>query len=614
MRYGKVFIGLFTALLMLVAVVFARKEYAVNVSIRAEISSPAGVEEVACWNGGDGAYYLFLPSYAELSQVTLHSNTSAEVSLNGLPLEGMNCADLALDTAHAMQYPMGNVFSLTILRSGSVPALYVDTSSGTMAYIHDEKGKKEPGSLRLYTASGELDYAGDLKAVSGRGNSTWGEEKKPYNLTLQAEGDLLGMGAAKKWILLANALDETHMRNKIVYDFAQEIGLPNSPMCQWVDLYLNGEYAGLYLLCERNEIHPQRVDIAQESSFLVSKEWEWRMEAQGDPFVTTASGAALRLRDGAMEESAVLDVLQHAENAILSPEGIDPVTGKHWRELIDTESWIKKYLVEEVFGNIDGGTLSQYFYYNGSDGKLYAGPVWDYDLTMGNPWAIQPEYHNQIFASRPDVWGSPWYHALYENQDFYEEMVSVYENTFLPALEKLLSQGITQYEAVITEAAAMDQLRWDTAALPEEAASIRDYMSRRVEFLTELWVKEEPFVRLIANGYDGAKNCYYLNPGELAPELLRYDYIHSVEFLGWFYEGTEILFDPAAPITEDTEIRLRYQAIDVAPQGEEEPHTPLRYAPVVIFAGILVLAYIIDRKRNSRKKQKHPAQVSRHPQ
>ncbi len=609
MRYGKVFIGLFTALLMLVAVVSARSEYAANVSVSAEISSDFGTEAVSCWKGKDGGYYLFLPAYAELSQVTLRSNTSAEVSLNGLPLEGRNCADLALDTAHTMQYPMGNVFSLTILRSDNVPALYVDTNSGSMAYIHEEKGKKEPGSLRLYTASGDLDHAGDLKSVTGRGNSTWGEEKKPYNLTLQTEGDLLGMGAAKKWILLANALDKTHMRNKIVYDFAQEMGLDNSPDCQWVDLYLNGEYAGLYLLCERNEIHPQRVEIAEENSFLVSKEWEWRMESQGDTFVTTDSGAALRLRDTSMEETAVLDILQSAENAILSPEGIDPVTRKHWRELIDTESWVKKYLVEEVFGNTDGGTLSQYFYYDGSDGKIYAGPVWDYDLTMGNTWAIQPEYHNQIFASRPDVWGSPWYHALYENEEFYAELAAVYKQSFLPALEKLLNQGMDQYEAVITKAAAMDQLRWDTTALPEEAASIRDYMSRRVEFLTELWVKEAPFVRLIANGYDGAKNCYYLHPGELAPELLRYDYLQNVELLGWFYEGTEIPFDPAKPITEDTVICLRYQAIETVSQEAEEPHSPLRYGPAVVFGIMLAAVCIAEEKRNSRKKPKQPAQI-----
>ena len=69
------------------------------------------------------------------------------------------------------------------------------------------------------------------------------------------------MGAAKKWILLANAFDASNINNKMAYDFAAKAGCAYTPECRWVDLYLNGAYTGLYLLSERNEVDSQRVDI-----------------------------------------------------------------------------------------------------------------------------------------------------------------------------------------------------------------------------------------------------------------------------------------------------------------------------------------------------------------
>ncbi len=611
MRYGKVFIGLFTALLTALAFCVITREYAWDgtVKIHAQIQTPSGQERLSCWEGPEDTYYLFLPSYAELSQTTLHSDLIAEASLAGTNLDQLNLEDLQLDTRYPLEYRAGGStlsLQLCILRSGDLPTLHVDTVSETMSHIHEAKGNREAGTLRLYSAQGSLEYSGRLEALAGRGNSTWEHPKKPYNLALAAEANLLNMGAAKNWILLANAMDDTHMRNKLSYDFANAIGLSYSPECQWVDLYLNGEYAGLYLLSERNEIHPQRVDIPAENSFLVSKEWEWRMDSQGDSYVTTQSGAAFRLRGSSLDTGSVLSILQSAENAILAPDGIDPSTGMHWRDLLDVDSWVKKYLMEEVFGNTDGQTLSQYFYYDGT--KLYAGPVWDYDLTMGNEIAIQMEYPNQIFASRPGIWGSSWYPELYEQEEFYAQMVSTYQNTFLPALEELLSQGISQCTAQIAKAAALDQLRWNTNDLAEEADRTRDYMTRRFAFLEDLWIRETPFVRFIANGYDGSKKCYYLPAGALPPQLVSRDYLTDVEFLGWFYEGTDVPFDPQTPITQDTEIRLRYQALPPAePAPEPEAPSPLRYAPIAIFTAMLALVTAAEVRRNTRRKSREPA-------
>ena len=97
--------------------------------------------------------------------------------------------------------------------------------------------------------------------IKGRGNSTWFSNKRPYSLKLSAESDLLGMGQASKWVLLANSQDPTNLNNKLVMDLASRVSSQWAPECQWVDLYLNGQYNGLYLLTEKVESHSNRLSI-----------------------------------------------------------------------------------------------------------------------------------------------------------------------------------------------------------------------------------------------------------------------------------------------------------------------------------------------------------------
>ena len=103
-----------------------------------------------------------------------------------------------------------------------------------------DKDFEANAAVTLYAADGTVDYASEAgDRIGGRGNSTWKLPKKPFNLKLGQKAGLLGMGDAKKWSLLANAYDETNLRNKLVLDFAREIAPYRgfSPECAFVDLY-----------------------------------------------------------------------------------------------------------------------------------------------------------------------------------------------------------------------------------------------------------------------------------------------------------------------------------------------------------------------------------------
>lgn len=536
-----------------------------------EITADGNTEQIGCWKDRNGDYYVFLPGYAERSQTRFHVNLFHKVFVGGRELkEGMPCDGFQLNVPYDLTYADGGTeyrYTVTFIQSAEVATMYLDVSSGSMDYIHAEKGNEEPGTIRLYTADGALNHTGDVESLNGRGNATWADDKKPYSLTLSGEADLLGMGQAQEWILLANAYDGSHMKNKIAYDLANALGLAYSPDCQWVDLYLNGEYAGLYLLTERNEVHPQRVAISRDTSFLVAMEPQYRLVDQGYPFVTTQSGVALRIHHAAMSTDALAQMWQSAENAILAEDGIDPDTGKSWQEWIDVDSWVKKYLISEVLGDPDAISASQYFYYDETDpsGKIYAGPIWDMDASMAEgDWAGID--YRILHVYRPHqyrITDTPWLYALYEKEPFYNRTVEIYQTELRPLLQDLLDSRLEQYTAQTAQAAAGNAIRWNISEPAESIKKIRTYLQTSMAFFDELWLEDTPYYMVQVDADDGPWVCYAVRQGSYLPALPEFENTEATVYHGWYTVDTDEPFDITQPIYEDAAIYRKQENANV---------------------------------------------------
>ena len=105
-----------------------------------------------------------------------------------------------------------------------------------------------------------------LEYIRGRGNSTWYDDKKPFKFKLDAKANLLGMGGGRHWVLLANAYDDSLLRNRIAYYMGRELGLEFTPKMAPVDLYVNNEFLGSYTLCPEVRIDGSSVDIDELGS------------------------------------------------------------------------------------------------------------------------------------------------------------------------------------------------------------------------------------------------------------------------------------------------------------------------------------------------------------
>ena len=246
-------------------------------------------DTISLWKAEDAdgkpAYYLFLPSYADLSDVTVETVGHKALSVGGKLLQsGQSLSGLTERETYSLHYGWFTR-SFTILRSANTAAVFIDTQDDSLETVNADKKNTTGINLDIYNADGTVVYRSDREYTDKfhvRGNSTWLCEKKPYRLKLSDSVDLFGMGASKKWVLLANAYDETQMRNKLVYDLAGQLGDLWAPGSVYVDVYVDDQYLGLYQLCEAVEISESRLDITEDAIlFLANYENHWDDDSIG---------------------------------------------------------------------------------------------------------------------------------------------------------------------------------------------------------------------------------------------------------------------------------------------------------------------------------------------
>ncbi len=620
MKKNRIITYLFTVVL-LIAIVFVWKVLAddkEDVLFTVQIESNEVSEDIKCWKNENDEYYVFLPSYADLSDSKIVLNSENRITIGDKVLKyGMSCDSFELNVPYNLSYSScGKTYShnITFLKSDKVNTMHINTDTGSMEYLHANKENTESANISCYTNDGQLNFQGRLKEIKGHGNSTWNYfDKKPYRIEFENDVNLLGIGSAKNWILLANAHDNSSIRNKLVFDFAKKFGLDYSPESQFVDLYLNGEYAGLYQLCEKNEVSNERVDIS-EDGFLVSLEIKERMVNQKDNFIETESGQALRIRYPLITNNEEIELMtqkwQSVENAILAEDGIDKNSNQHWSELIDLDSWARKYIIEEYFGSCDAGFISQFFYYdkNVDDGKIYAGPVWDYDHSIGNITSSELYDPQSFFANRlyvKDAYTSPWFYNLYKKKEFITKVIDLYRNEFVPLVQKYKEPLIDEYVSQISASMAADQIRWGKENIfNDEIKYIKAYSAERLEFLNKIWCDNENYHVLREDRSLGGFYSYHvIFDGECFDKLPVLDDNASYKFLGWYYVDTDEPFDPDKPIYEDVEVYAKWQE-----KTSEKVKDLIKLAPLgaiaVLFCGLCIVEFRKYRKKRVTANEK----------
>ncbi len=541
--------------------------FAVSAKGSGENSSELGT--VSWWKSDvDGKYYMFMPSKSDLSSITVWFTASGDVMCGDVKLENGAATTAFANGGEFVLTVGGKSYTVVFLNSSKLPTMFINTPEGGLDRIHADKEYKEKGCTMLaINSSGSVDYNAELASMKGRGNSTWNAPKKPYNIKLDKKTKLFGMEKAKSWCLIANYGENTQVRNRLVYTTGALAGMTETPDCTNIDLYVNGEYMGVYLITEKVEINSNRVDIfdleeaTEEANegvdlstlsplgvrgkfsgylentqkwydipnnpeditggYLLELDFSERYEAEASGFVTENSQSVVIKSPEYASEAQVSYISrywQEFEDALYSSDGYN-AQGKTISDYIDMTSFARAYLVQEWASNWDVGLSSTYFYKD-LGGKLVAGPLWDFDESLGNargardgvdltdPQNIHAKTRNLFYDSlmgSNDVKATPNIFALaYRHADFAQTVEEQMRESLLPAVKELMESRFDAYVESVRASATMNAIRWNTyettdietieTQYNEEVESVRSFINTRTPFLEEtLTLKNEGF-------------------------------------------------------------------------------------------------------------------------
>lgn len=345
--------------------------------------------------------------------------------------------------------------------------------------------------------NGHKDVAGftDSVQIKGRGNSTWNQYKRPYKLKFAEKRGVMGMPENKHWVLLANYLDRSFVRNATAFQLGALTRLAWTPRSQFVELVLNGQYIGLYQLTEQVRIGKDRVDIKEIKPADVSGEKltggylieiDHRYTEGGEVGFTTSEGVPVAVNDPEEPQPEQLayirDYVQDFEDRLFSDDFRDPVLG--WAAVVDVDTLVDWYIVNEYTKNADAYFSSSYMYKDRGK-KLAFGPLWDFDISAGNPISESP--------LPPEGWWVAdriWPARLFEDPAF-ARAVAVRWFQLLPVLRSTRSFIETLKER-IGPAAANDRYAWSWAwgeELDVEARFVQDWFTTREGWLSSEFAK-----------------------------------------------------------------------------------------------------------------------------
>lgn len=308
-------------------------------------------------------------------------------------------------------------------------------------------------SVDVFNTDDKYTLTAEGGKIKGRGNTSWKNDKKPYHLKFNEAVDLFGNGAARTWNLIPNHTDYSMIRNYLAYSAAAKMDtLGGMGEMQFVELYLNGSYDGVYLICEQIEPDENRVQMETAKGVLdCGYIIELDGHSEGDRFVINNTYYTIHTPKNYSKEQKnyigyyVIDCL-------------DAINSGDWSRvtaLIDVESYAESYIIHEIHKCCDVG-YSSFYMIKDAGGKLRCGPVWDFDRSLGNVYnkagSMDPE---ALFAS----YENQWFKGLLEYEQF-TRIVCEKMEYYAPILKKTYEDCFS-YVLQYQDSFERNNERWD---------------------------------------------------------------------------------------------------------------------------------------------------------
>lgn len=440
----------------------------------------------------NGNVYFMMPAGVDLSNIAyVTKNTEGDV----LDTKAFSSANNGNET----MYIKGIKFTISALQA-QIPTVYLnmDESKGTISDMHNsaDHSKNCYGEVKIDVPQDiadkngwQTEYNSSDVELRGRGNSSWAQgiregKQRPYQFKLSKKLDIMNMGKAKSWTLLRAYNKYGYLNNKICYNFAEDIGIKYNSKAEFVNVYLNGKYIGLYTLAEKVQVNSSRVNITDMEDVIdealnngqsldeIDKTGGYLLEIDNTydtPRINTDNGSRVTIKspetldtlppsDPNSRYKYINDLICDLFRAVYGDGYLSD--GRHFTEVLDMDSVARYLLHQELVSNKDCCKGSTFLYKDTDsvDPTIYMGPVWDCDT------ALTSEFDTQWLL--PDRLGYDdeilFCNALMDHREVMSYVVAYYKNKDIniPGIFKASAEKVKEYNNYCSDAMSMSNIVW----------------------------------------------------------------------------------------------------------------------------------------------------------
>jgi spore coat protein CotH len=356
-------------------------------------------------------------------------------------------------------------------------------------------------SITVKSDTKEWNYTG-TGGIRGRGNSSWlWCPKKPFRIKLGEKAGILGLKAAKDWVLLPNYRDPTQLMNTFAFTVGHGLGIPYTNHIRYVEVTLNDSYTGLYLLTEQVEQGGNRVAIDPKDGILLELDADDGPELSPDAddnFWSLVYRMPVCLKSPDIASASQLSTV--GSNFALLENVVRTADYDAVAKLLDIQSFINYMLIQELVYNVEVDAPRSIFLYKDKGSRWIMGPLWDFDAGFDFDWSTMYTGHNYFTSYKELVLGTdPVNHTKgYAVPSFFTDLfrskrfVSEYKARWLTVKDKIMNEyWITtqKYADNISGAMARDAARWPIDKNNKtEISRMKQWLTNRVDYLSTIIV------------------------------------------------------------------------------------------------------------------------------
>ncbi len=419
------------------------------------------------------------------------------------------------------------LLSLQLLAMNTVGQRVEFTSSNLPIVVIDTWGQEIVDDPRIVVHMGIIDNGPGLRnnltdnfndydgliAIELRGSSSSWYPKKQYRFETQdslgenLNVSIMGLPEENDWIFYGPYDDQSLIRNVFAFQLSNDMGRYAS-RTRFCEIVLNNDYRGLYVLMEKIKRDNNRIDIsamdendisgdAVTGGYIIKID---KFEGENIGYWVTSNAVTYQYHYPKADEIVtpqelyIQDFIARFENAMNGPSPPDPSTG--YPAYLDVSSFVDHFLINELAKNVDAYRISAYLYKerDSNGGKLYAGPIWDFNLSFGKAWYFVDLFLTEGWQVHYNTWrpwdgGVPfWWEIISSDNFFVGQLINRWQQLRNGIFnEDSLYYRIDVLVDTIAEAHIRNFERWPGSvsdhSYEEEITQLKDWIGDRLDWI-----------------------------------------------------------------------------------------------------------------------------------